>query len=306
MTVETRVTATSWLMILTLGFTWGWSFLLTDLALEGIAPFWLAASRIGFGALLSLAVWRALGGRLFHARPSRGALVNLAAIGAFSSAVPFLLLSWGLQFVTSGFAGVSMASVALIVLPMAHVMIPGERMTWRRLSGLVIGFAGVTLLIGADAFESTGAALEMPGRLACVGAAACYAVSSVLMLRLPPVDPVGLSTILLVIGAALAIPLAFAVEGAPPLPDARTLWLVVFLGLVPTAAANLLRVAVIRTAGPVFMSLTNYQVPVWAVVLGALILSEPLPPDLLWALVLILAGVGLSQYGALKRLFFSG
>ena len=77
----------------------------------------------------------------------------------------------------------------------------------------------------------------------------------------------------------------------------------VFLGLVPTAAANLLRVLVVRGAGPVFMSLVNYQVPVWSVVLGALILSEPLPPALLYAMVLILAGLGLSQYGALRRLF---
>ena len=76
-----------------------------------------------------------------------------------------------------------------------------------------------------------------------------------------------------------------------------------FLGLVPTAFANLLRVLVVRSAGPVFMSLVNYQVPVWSVVLGALILAEPLPPSLLYAMALILAGVGLSQYGALRRLF---
>ncbi|MDG1168265.1 MAG: EamA family transporter, partial [Sulfitobacter sp.] len=56
-------------------------------------------------------------------------------------------------------------------------------------------------------------------------------------------------------------------------------------------------------AGPVFMSLVNYQVPLWSVVLGALILSEPLPPSLLYAMLLILIGVGLSQYGALRRLF---
>lgn len=291
-------------MILTLGFTWGWAFLLTDMALDGIPPFWLAAGRIGFGAALSLVIWQALGGRLFASRPTKIDRINLVVIAALSSAVPFTLLAWGLQYVTSGFAGVSMASVALIVLPMAHVMVPGERMTWRRTLGLVIGFAGVSLLIGAGAFDRTGAALEMPGRLACVGAAACYAVSSVLMRRLPPVDPIGLSTILLVIGAGFVIPIAWRVEGPLiTMPDGRTLWLVALLGLVPTAAANLLRVAVIRSAGPVFMSLVNYMVPVWAVLLGAWLLGETLPPTLLWAMVLILGGVGLSQYGALRRLF---
>lgn len=76
-----------------------------------------------------------------------------------------------------------------------------------------------------------------------------------------------------------------------------------FLGLVPTAAANFLRVLVVRSAGPVFMSLVNYQVPVWSVCLGALILNEPLPPSLIWSLALILCGVALSQYGAFRRLF---
>jgi drug/metabolite transporter (DMT)-like permease len=81
------------------------------------------------------------------------------------------------------------------------------------------------------------------------------------------------------------------------------LFVLAFLGLVPTAAANLLRVTVVRSAGPVFMSLVNYQVPVWSVVLGALLLSEPLPPALIGAMALILAGVALSQFGALRRLF---
>jgi len=159
------------------------------------------------------------------------------------------------------------------------------------------------VLIGSQAFESTGAALELPGRLACVAAASCYAVSSILMRRLPAVDPIGLSAVLLIIGAAIVLPLAWMVEGPMPTPSAKTLWILAFLGLVPTAAANLLRVMVVRSAGPVFMSLTNYQVPLWSVLLGALILNEPLPPSLLGAMTLILTGVALSQYGALKRLF---
>jgi drug/metabolite transporter (DMT)-like permease len=61
-----------------------------------------------------------------------------------------------------------------------------------------------------------------------------------------------------------------------------------------------------RTAGPVFLSLVNYQVPMWSVLLGALILGEALPPSLIWAMMLILVGVGLSQFGALTRLFARG
>ena len=291
-------------MVAALGLTWGGTFMVTEVALTGITPFWLAAWRIGFAAILMTVIWRALGGKLFAAPPAPRTIVSVAAIGGVSTAIPFMLLAWGQQYVTSGFAGVSMASVALIVLPLAHFFVPGERTTWRRAMGFTIGFCGVLILIGGQAFETSGAKLETAGRMACVSAACCYGISSVLMRRLPAVDPIGLSTVLLIIAAGLVTPIAWVVEGPPLKPDENTLIVIAFLGLIPTAGASILRVLVIRSAGPVFMSLTNYQVPVWSVVLGVVLLNEPVPPSLLWAMALILSGVGLSQYGALRRLVF--
>ena len=69
------------------------------------------------------------------------------------------------------------------------------------------------------------------------------------------------------------------------------------MGILPTGVAQLLLTQVIRDAGPVFMSLVNYQVPLWSVVLGALILAEPLPPSLLMGMALILGGVGAEPAG---------
>jgi drug/metabolite transporter (DMT)-like permease len=303
MNTTPQITLTSWLSIALLGLVWGGTFLFTEVALTGITPFWLAASRIGLAAVVMVALWATRGFALFTERPASEHIVTLIIIGVISSALPFSLLAWGQQFVTSGFAGVTMASVALIVLPMAHFLLPGERMTPRKTGGFVIGFIGVVVLIGGQAFESTGAAMETAGRIACIAAASCYAVSSILMRRLPSVDPIGLGTILMLIGAVVMLPAAFLTEGPPPTPSPKILAVLAFLGLVPTAGAAFLRVYVVRTAGPVFMSLVNYQVPVWSVLLGALILSEPLPLSLLYAMALILAGVGLSQYGALTRLF---
>lgn len=297
-----QITAKSWAMIAILGLVWGGTFLFIEMALEGITPIWLASARIAFAALLSLAVWQMRGGRLFTS-PDRGKLTHLLLIGAMSSAMPFMLISWGQQYVTSAFAGVTMAGVILFVLPMAHFLIPGERITLRRAVGILVGFGGVLVLFGAEAFDSTGAGRENVGRLAILGATACYATNSILMHRLPPVDPIGLSAVLLLIGASLVIPIAFVVEGPPVWPDPRTLAILAALGLIPTAAANFLRVMVVRSAGPTFMSLTNYMVPVWSVLLGALVLGEALPTSLFAALALILTGVAISQFGALTRLF---
>ncbi|MEW9919034.1 DMT family transporter [Marimonas sp. MJW-29] len=303
MTQAPQITYKSWLMIATLAFVWGGTFLVTEIALTGITPFWLAAARVGFAAIVMVVIWAFRGFSLFETPPSPGKIAALIAIGGLSGAIPFTFLAWGQQYVTSGFAGVSMASTALIVLPLAHVFVPGERITLRRLSGFAIGFVGVAVLIGGQAFDTTGQALETAGRFACIAAAGCYATSSVLMRRLPAIDPIGLATVLLVIGSCLIIPTAWVVEGPPPMPAPDILIILILLGLIPTAMANFLRVLVVRSAGPVFMSLVNYQVPVWSVVLGAVILGEPLPPSLLYAMALILAGLGISQYAALRRLF---
>ena len=304
MNTSPQITPLSWLMIAILGLTWGGTFMVTEVALAGgMPPFWLAASRVSIAAVLMTTIWAIMGFPLFSAKVDNIARRNMIIIGGLSSAIPFSLLAWGQQYVTSGFAGVSMAAIALIVLPLAHFTVPGERMTPRKTAGFFVGFVGVVILIGAQAFETTGAAFETPGRIACVLAASCYAIGSIMLRRLPAAHPIGLATMLLLIGACMSIPVAWAVEGPPPMPSVEILGVLAFLGLIPTAGANFLRVLVVRSAGPVFMSLVNYKVPVWSLVLGALILNEALPKSLLLAMSLILLGVGLSQYGALRRLF---
>lgn len=291
-----------WIMVAGLGLIWGSTFLGIELALRGVTPFWLTAFRIGFAALLMGAVQLYRGRRLMLEAGAKIPWHALAWAGALSSAVPFMLISWSQQFVSSGFVGVSMAAVALMVLPTAHFLIPGEQMSWRKSLAFVIGFLGVALLIGGQAFESTGSSLQLAGRLAALSAAACYAVSSVMLRRLAAMDPIMLAGALLYIGALIVLPVAWIVEGPPPLPPPDTLAVLALLALLPTAGANLLRVLVIRAAGPSFMSLTNYQVPLWSVFLGAVLLGEPLPSTMLVAMALILCGVALSQYQALRQL----
>lgn len=296
-----NITAQSWALVLGLAFVWGGSFLFMELALTGITPYWLAASRVLLAAAATTVVWRWRGYVLYTTAERASPLVILAA-SVFSTTVPFTLLAWGQQFVTAGFAGVSMAAVALLVLPLAHFF-ADERMTLRKAIGFLIGFVGVAVLIGPDAFRSSGMVGEIPGRLACLGAATCYAVASILMRRIPPADPVGLSAVTLWIGAILVTAAALWVEGVPPIPPGKVLAVIITLGLVQTALANLMRITVIRTAGPTFMSLVNYMVPVWSVILGVIFLGEALEPTLFTAMALILVGVALSQWGALKRLF---
>ncbi len=142
--------------------------------------------------------------------------------------------------------------------------------------------------------------LRAEGQAACLAAAFSYAIASVLTRRCPAVDAISLGAVTLSVGSIALIPVALAVEGLPQVtgsvPDAAIL----FLGLVPRALAVLIRVRVIRTAGSVFMTLVNYQLPVWSMVCGAAFLGERLSARFFLALALILGGLALSQWTSLR------
>src|SRR6056297_1574722 len=162
----------NWLRIAFLGVIWGASFLFTALALREVGPLSLAAARVTLGAMFLVALSFARGTKL---PPLRGGNAGriwafALAMALFSNAVPFSLLGWGQQVVASGFAGVCMSAVPLLILPLAHVFVPGERLTLRRLVGFVMGTAGVVVLIGPAAFAPSGSDWELLAKLACVGA----------------------------------------------------------------------------------------------------------------------------------------
>lgn len=289
-----------WISILTLGFVWGGTFMVTALALEGYPPLTVACARTALGALAFLAIMALM--RIPFPKISGRLLRSVILIGLFSTAFPFMLLSWGISLVPSAFAGVSMASVPLFILPLAH-MFSDEKLAIRQLIGVLIGFAGAMVLIGPG-LAKLGQGAEPLAQLACIGAALCYAISSVQTRRCPPIDPVPLSALTLLVGAVFMVPLMLLIDGVPRLIGARASYAIVFLGLVPTAAATLLRISVIRSAGSVFMTLVNYQVPMWSMVFGAWILLEELPFRFFIALALVLAGLAVSQWKSLKTLLF--
>lgn len=290
-----------WAGTASLGMIWGASFMGMAVALEGFTPLWVAALRLVFGAT-SLGIvlrLRGSGQQRDHATLPWPSIIGIAAFGAI---LPFMLLTWGLQYVPSSFAGVSMASVALMILPLAHVFVPGEQMTILRTLGVGLGFLGVVFLFGADVFAGTFDPATWPGRLACLLAAFCYATSSILTRRCPPVDPFLLATLMTSIGAGVMVLAALFIDGPPQKLPVIPFVALLGLGILGTGFANLVRVLIVRSAGPGFMSLTAYQIPVWSIIFGAWILSEPVPPQLLLSLVLILGGIALTQERQLKLL----
>ncbi|MGR3699126.1 MAG: DMT family transporter, partial [Roseovarius sp.] len=203
-----EISTLNWLRIGALGVIWGASFMFVSVALTGVGPFFLAAVRIVLGAGFLLCLLRVKGRKLPPRNGVDGRKIWQFALvmALFSNVLPFILLSWAQQSVASGFAGVCMAAVPLLILPLAHFLVPGERMHLRRLVGFVLGTTGVVVLIGPGAFTSTGKDLESLARLACLGAAGGYAIGSIATRLSPEVDRLALSALVLTLAAGMILP----------------------------------------------------------------------------------------------------
>ena len=290
-----------WGGVIVLGLIWGATFMVVSIALEGYGPVTVATARTTLGAVALLAAMIATG-RSFP-RWNRTLWSYIFWIGLLSTALPFVLLSWGQQFVPSAFAGLSMAAIPLMVLPLAHFF-SDESLNSRKFIGVSLGFCGALVLIGPG-LAQLGQGAEPLAQLACIGAALCYSIASIFTRRCPPVDPVTLAALTLVVGSVVLLPIMLATEGVPGWSGSRSGFAIIALGLVPTALATLLRVSIIRSAGSVFMTLVNYQGPVWSMVFGAWVLAEALPLRFFAALAMILTGLAVSQWFSLRRMLFS-
>jgi len=291
-------TVINWMLLLLLGLIWGSSFLGVSLSLQSFGPITVAAIRVSIAAIVLTSISFYLGHRLPSTKTATGRKIWPHGFGMaiFTNAVPFTLLSWAQLHVSSGYAGITMAVVPLLVLPLSHFFLPGERLSRQKIFGFGVGFAGVVILIGpAQILESGGGDIENIARIAAVLASFCYAIGSIIT-RLAPSGPqMAFSSAALIMAATMLVPVALIVEGVPDVPSQAALLGVLYLGLFPTALATVILVYVIKAAGPPFLSLVNYQVPIWAVIIGMVVLNETLPGQFVWALGLILIGLGVSQ-----------
>ena len=287
-------------MLAALGFIWGGSFLGVEIGLTGFGPITVAAGRVALAALILLAYAYLFGNGLPHIKTKTDKRIWLHCFGMalFTNALPFSLLSWGQQTVTSGFAGISMAVVPLIVLPLSHFLVPGESLSRGKIIGFLFGFAGVALLVGGDKIfaDQPQTPTLLMAQFACVAASCCYAIGSIITRLCPPVSTVSYAACGLMLGGLMLVPLAIFTEGMPQSPDIMAVAGVGYLAMFPTAVATILLTIVVRRAGPPFLSLVNYQVPIWAVIIGATVLGEALPGHFLMALGIILGGLFISQW----------
>jgi drug/metabolite transporter (DMT)-like permease len=283
-------------MLLTLAFLWGSSFLFIEVALEEIEPTTMMALRLFFGATALLPILALQRGARRAAADLRTAGRSLWVLGVVNAAIPFTLIAWGQQYIDSGIAAIANASLPIFVVLLAIRFRPSERVNGLRLAGIVAGLVGVAVLTGA---EFNGSWSGVAGTLAVVAASVMYAIGALYaQSRIDHVDSIVLATGSAITGTLVLLPLALA-QLPSQFPSWETFASVAVLGFGGMAAGQLLYYVVIDRYGSTRASLVTYLLPVIALLLGALLLDEPVEVTALIGLVLILSGVAFGS-GLLK------
>jgi drug/metabolite transporter (DMT)-like permease len=272
---------------------------MTKVAVASIDPAWVMALRLLVGGVF-LATIVTLTRRQW---PREKRLWKwFAGLGLIGHAIPFFLISWGTQFISSGLSGVLMGAIPLFVIVLAHIFLPDERLTPMKTLGFVIGFIGLMIVLGPEKllrFEGQG--MPLIGEFAILIACVCYAVHALLARRIPFQSPMEQAAAVCLSGGLMGAIFAslYAPHGlasATPLAYAC----VIGLGIVPTATATLLVYAIVRSAGVSFVAYSNYLVPVYALGLGAVLLGETLTANVGFGLLLILLGIAASRMRSRK------
>lgn len=290
--------ALNWAILLILVVTWGSTFAGIRIGVETIDPAWLVTGRL-LGASVLLAIWM-IAMRVFNPRRREGAsapvtrkaILWFAFIGIAGTATPFILFAYAAESIGSAVMAICNGATPFATAIAAHIFI-GDRLTTRRVAGVLVGFLGLVVLVLPEFGVEGGGSLVGIG-LAVVGAF-LYAIGNVGTRMAPKVEP-AMSSFLIVTAAGLStLALALVTAPFPTQASAASIAAMLMLALFPTAFAMFLYVWLIQRAGAVFVSFTTYMSPLWATALGVLFLGEPLHWSMVGALALILIGVAVAN-----------
>ena len=286
-------TARGWLLpYLGAALIWGCSFLFIKVGLEALSPIHVAFGRQALGALALLTL--AAVARVPLPR-DRATWMHLFVVAILLNSVPSALFAFGETHVSSVVAGIINAVTPLATVAATFAAFRSERPTAGKVAGIIVGFAGILVVVGI--WNGVGSS-EVLGVLACLGAVACYGIGFPYIRRhLAPRGerPLALAAGQIALAAIQLLP--FAVLDPSPIGTLtpRVVGAMLALGMLGTGIAYVWNFQVIERAGATTASTVTYLTPLVAIVVGAVLLAEPLTPNQPLGGLVVLLGVALAQ-----------
>jgi drug/metabolite transporter (DMT)-like permease len=280
------MTTRQWTLLGLLAVLWGGAFFFSKVALGELPPFTVVLVRFGVAAIAMLAVVRLTGHRMPRSPRIWGGFVLLGLLNNF---IPFSLIACGQVHITSGLASILNATTPLFTALVAHAL-RQERLTAHRVAGVLLGLAGVAVLIGPGALQQLG--VHTWSELAIVGAAVSYAFAGTYGRRfrgMPSAVPVAG---MLTTSALMALPIALTLDRPWAARPSLPVWgALLGLALLSTALGFWLYFRLLSSAGATNVMLVTLLMPVIALLLGSIVLGERVTPNGLAGMALIAAGL---------------
>lgn len=277
------MTRKSWSLFVAVGILWGIPYLLIRVAVRDFSPAMVVFARVLIGALILVPI--AIHQKSFGAALRGSKYIFLYA--AVEIMGPWFLITKAEMKISSGLAGLLVATVPIWAT--IYASMTGDKTVWhrKRLMGLVVGFVGLVAVVGIESLSGKNSLWAIFSiLLAAVG----YALApNMIMKKLPHISGLAINALAMTMAAAVYAP--FAILQWPTGHISRdSLLSVIALGIFPTAMAFVVFFAVLKEVGPARASLVTYLNTAFAVVLGVLILSEPLTLGIVIGLPLVLVG----------------
>ena len=295
------MTPYAWGMLVTLSIVWGGTFFFQEIAVQELPVFTIVSIRVLIAALLLWAVTALTANTLPSGVKIWGALFLLALV---NNVIPFTLIVWGQQEISSGLAAILNATVPLFTVVIAHFVTTDEKLTRAKFAGVIIGLVGVVVIIGEDALEGIG--LAVLAQLAVLVASLAYTLGGLYGRKIQAMGltPLGISTGQLMASSVILIPVALLVDEpwTLSLPGTEIIIAVIALASVSTAFAYILFFRILATAGATNLMLVTFLIPVSALALGILILGEVLETRHMIGLLCIGAGLAAIDGRLLRKL----
>ncbi|MEL6470698.1 MAG: DMT family transporter [Cyanobacteria bacterium J06623_4] len=296
------MTLKQWLLLCVPAFFWGSAFVLMEIALPTFSPLAIVSGRMVVASVLLNTVIFSQGQRWPR---DRWVWLECAGLSLVSNLLPFGLVVWGQQYIDASLAAILIAASPVFTVAIASVF-GLERMTLTRGIGVLMGFAGVVVLIGPQVLQ--GFSLKGAGELAMLAAALSYSVAGFWGRRFQRVKAELVSTMTITMGTLLVVPLALVVER--PLAQlgsgGSAVWgaglAVVGLGVFSTAIAYIVYFRLLAEMGVVNTSLVSFLVPLSAVLMSAIFLQERLSLPAIVGMSLILGGLAVLNGRLLKQI----
>lgn len=283
-----------WIVFVACLAMWGSAFAALKIGVAHMSPAWVTATRMIIAAAFLLLMLPLLKERLPPFSERRTWIV-FGIIGIVGTALPFFLFAWASERAASAVVAICNGGSPFFTSILAHMFLSNEKLTRNRVLGVALGFAGLVVLAAPAAMREGGLSAEALGVIAGITGAACYGIANVLTKAAPSVKPTTGTAVYCLAGLAVALPVALLTAPAPTAAPPEAWLAVASLGLFSTALGGMGYVHLVRKRGPVFVSFITYLVPVWATGIGMIFLGEQPGWPAFFALLLIIAGLIVSQ-----------